>query len=183
MPSLASIEKSFPSIVNFVTTRIGNIAWRIAHVDRTWKLSRVAIETHQAWFDERNVAADCCDFAGDELNNDLSDRLRAWSEGEQVCFADVPIACAEFSDFRQHVTECCRQIPWGQTVTYGELARRAGRPGAARAVGRVMASNPLPIVVPCHRVLASNGQLGGFSAPGGLVTKQRFLDLERVVVA
>jgi methylated-DNA-[protein]-cysteine S-methyltransferase len=71
-----------------------------------------------------------------------------------------------------------RTVPFGRTTTYGELAEQAGHPGAARAVGVAMARNPWPIVVPCHRVLAKHGMLGGFSAPGGVLTKRRLLELE-----
>lgn len=71
-----------------------------------------------------------------------------------------------------------REVAPGQIVTYGELAARIGDPGAAREVGAAMARNPFPIVVPCHRVVAANGRLGGFSAPGGTETKRRLLALE-----
>ena len=76
------------------------------------------------------------------------------------------------SGFNESVLEACREIPFGHTLTYGELAERAGSPGAARAVGTAMSQNPVPIVVPCHRVVASAG-LGGFT--GGLVHKRTLL--------
>jgi methylated-DNA-[protein]-cysteine S-methyltransferase len=82
------------------------------------------------------------------------------------------------SPFAQRVLAACRQIPYGQTRSYAELAARAGSPGAARAVGSVMAQNRLPLLIPCHRVVGSQGKLGGFSAPGGLETKVRLLELE-----
>ncbi len=72
-----------------------------------------------------------------------------------------------------------RQIPPGETLTYGEVAARIGEPGAARAVGTALGQNPFPIVVPCHRVLAANGRTGGFSARGGVATKMRMLSIER----
>ena len=71
-----------------------------------------------------------------------------------------------------------RAIPPGTTATYGDVARAIGRPDAARDVGAALARNPFPIVVPCHRVLGANGKLTGFSAPGGLETKRRMLELE-----
>jgi methylated-DNA-[protein]-cysteine S-methyltransferase len=77
------------------------------------------------------------------------------------------------------ILDAARAIPAGETVTYGELAARLGRTGEARAVGAAMAANPCPIVVPCHRVLASGGGFGGFSAPGGLAFKIRLLNIER----
>lgn len=84
--------------------------------------------------------------------------------------------------FERQVLEEARRIPAGQTLTYGELAARAGSPGAAREVGHAMARNRFPIVVPCHRVLAANGGFGGFSAPGGLESKAHLLTIEKAAV-
>jgi methylated-DNA-[protein]-cysteine S-methyltransferase len=78
----------------------------------------------------------------------------------------------------ERVREAVRSIPPGETATYGEIARAIGDPGAARAVGAALGSNPFPIVVPCHRVLAADGALHGFSAPGGIATKRRMLEIE-----
>jgi methylated-DNA-[protein]-cysteine S-methyltransferase len=80
--------------------------------------------------------------------------------------------------FHQQVLKAARDIPCGTTISYGELARRVGSPGAARAVGRALGQNPFPIIVPCHRVLTSDGRTGGFSASGGAATKLRLLALE-----
>jgi methylated-DNA-[protein]-cysteine S-methyltransferase len=76
------------------------------------------------------------------------------------------------------VLQLARKIGYGRTVAYGELAARAGNSRAARAIGAVMASNPLPIIVPCHRVVASGGAIGGFSAPHGIELKKRLLEME-----
>ena len=73
-----------------------------------------------------------------------------------------------------------RSVGWGETMTYGELAQRAGSPGAARAVGQALSQNPIAVIIPCHRVLASDGGLGGFSAHGGVRAKGHLLALERV---
>ncbi len=80
--------------------------------------------------------------------------------------------------FERRIYEIARAIPPSQTLTYGEIAARAGEPHAAQAVGKAMGRNPWPIVVPCHRVVGSNGRLGGFSAPGGTRTKLRILEIE-----
>jgi methylated-DNA-[protein]-cysteine S-methyltransferase len=80
--------------------------------------------------------------------------------------------------FHRQVYDVARGIPPGSTLTYGEIAVRLGAPGAARAVGQALGRNPFPIVVPCHRVLAAGGQVGGFSAPGGRETKRRLLLIE-----
>jgi methylated-DNA-[protein]-cysteine S-methyltransferase len=81
--------------------------------------------------------------------------------------------------FEQRVYALLREVGPGATITYGELAERAGSPGAARAVGAAMGRNPVPVIIPCHRVLAGGGRSGGFSAPGGVSTKFRLLEIER----
>ncbi|MBN2581536.1 MAG: methylated-DNA--[protein]-cysteine S-methyltransferase [Planctomycetes bacterium] len=92
---------------------------------------------------------------------------------------DVAIDLSGCTPFQRCVLEACRRIPTGKVLTYGQLAARAGRPRAARAVGQAMAGNPVPLVVPCHRVVAAGGALGGFSASGGEGMKRRLLDHER----
>jgi methylated-DNA-[protein]-cysteine S-methyltransferase len=117
---------------------------------------------------------------GNDALIELAVRLRAYCDGHWDSFLDVPLDLRDLTDFQRRVSLACRQIPWGETRTYGELASRIGSPRAARAVGSVMARNRLPIVIPCHRVLGSGGRLGGYSAPGGLDMKQRLLRLEGV---
>jgi methylated-DNA-[protein]-cysteine S-methyltransferase len=104
--------------------------------------------------------------------------LQRFAEGERVEFSDVPLATDHLSRFAKRVVAACRAIPWAQVTTYGDLAAACGSPGAARAVGSVMARNRYPLVVPCHRVLASGGGLGGYSAPDGLRMKRRLLAME-----
>ena len=82
--------------------------------------------------------------------------------------------------FNRRVYEIARTIGPGATLTYGDIALRLGSPGTARAVGQALGQNPWPIVVPCHRVLAADGRMGGFSAPGGVATKRRMLNIEGV---
>jgi O-6-methylguanine DNA methyltransferase len=84
-----------------------------------------------------------------------------------------------FTPFKCKVLQACMKVKHGQTMTYKQLARLAGRPNAARAVGSIMARNRTPLIIPCHRVLGSDGRLHGFSAPGGLEAKQKMLNLER----
>jgi methylated-DNA-[protein]-cysteine S-methyltransferase len=110
-------------------------------------------------------------------------RLRRYAGGERVDFAGLPLDLGGVGDFDRLVYEALLQVGWGETVTYGELARRAGSPGLARAIGQSMGRNPLPIIIPCHRVLATGSRIGGFSAPGGTTTKQRLLALEGVDTA
>jgi methylated-DNA-[protein]-cysteine S-methyltransferase len=91
---------------------------------------------------------------------------------------DIPLDDRGIDDFRRAVYAATRQIAPGGTRTYGQIARAIGRPEAARDVGVALSRNPTPIIVPCHRVVAANGALTGFSAPGGLATKRRMLELE-----
>lgn len=107
--------------------------------------------------------------------------VRAYFAGKRVEF-EVEVELSDQPAFRRRVLQACARIPFGETVTYAELARAARRPGAARAVGNAMASNPLPLVMPCHRVLRADGSPGGFSAAGGVALKRRMLELERAAV-
>ncbi|MCA9102265.1 MAG: MGMT family protein [Pirellulales bacterium] len=108
----------------------------------------------------------------------LADRITAFAAGVPVEFDDVEVDTSDFTPFGQRVVKKCRRIAYGQTLSYGQLARVAGRPRAARAVGNVMAQNRVPLIVPCHRVIASGGQLGGYGAAAGLETKRMLLELE-----
>lgn len=107
--------------------------------------------------------------------------LRAYFAGEFVEF-EVALDYATAPPFHHRVWEACRTVPYGQTTTYRELAVRVGVPGAARAVGNAMRTNRFPPVVPCHRVLRSDGGLGGFSGGDGVPFKQRLLEMERARV-
>ncbi|MCC6126760.1 MAG: methylated-DNA--[protein]-cysteine S-methyltransferase [Pirellulales bacterium] len=109
----------------------------------------------------------------------LVERLRAYAAGRPDDFRDVSVDWEKMTAFRRKVLEHCRRIPYGKTMTYGELAARAGSPRAARAVGSCMARNRVPLVIPCHRVVPAGGRLGDYSAPGGVETKRRLLDMER----
>jgi methylated-DNA-[protein]-cysteine S-methyltransferase len=108
----------------------------------------------------------------------LVTRLQEYAAGQRDEFRDVCIDFGSCSPFQRRVLECCRRIPYGTTVTYGELAAVAGFERAGRAVGNCMAHNRVPILVPCHRVVRSDGCLGRYSALGGTKTKRRLLVLE-----
>lgn len=100
-------------------------------------------------------------------------------EGEQTDFSEVPIDLGEQEPLFERIYAAVRQLGWGETTTYGAVARALGAgPEVARDVGRAMAMNPLPLIIPCHRVLAAGGKVGGFSAPGGAESKARMLALE-----
>lgn len=105
--------------------------------------------------------------------------VQRYFAGEQVEFSDVALDLDAHDDFFRRTYAAARRIPWGRTTTYGNLAKElGGGPEAARAVGQAMARNPVPLIIPCHRVLAAGGKLGGFSAPGGTAAKERMLALE-----
>ena len=114
---------------------------------------------------------------------DLLERLVRYAAGAADDFFDVPVLLGAMTPFQRRVVASCRAIPCGSTRTYGQLAASAGSPGAARAVGQVMASNRIPLIVPCHRVVAASGGLGGFSAPQGVVMKKRLLAMEQLAAA
>ena len=99
--------------------------------------------------------------------------------GQPVDLGDVLLDDAGIPDFHRRVYAVARTIAPGTTLTYGEVARRLGEPGAARAVGQALGHNPFAIIVPCHRVLAAAGRIGGFSAVGGSATKRHILTIER----
>lgn len=111
---------------------------------------------------------------------DLVQRIELYATGEKIDFSDVPVDLSGIDDFCLAIYEAARKLGFGETTTYGELARRAGRPGLPRETGAALGANPVPLVIPCHRVLAAGGKIGGFSAPGGSVSKQRMLALEGV---
>jgi methylated-DNA-[protein]-cysteine S-methyltransferase len=100
-------------------------------------------------------------------------------DGEKRDLSGIPLDDGDVDEFRRRVYAATRDIGPGETKTYGEIARAIGDPGAARAVGAALGANPFPIVIPCHRVLAADGALHGFSAPGGIATKRRMLEIER----
>jgi methylated-DNA-[protein]-cysteine S-methyltransferase len=114
----------------------------------------------------------------DSWSAELARRFKSYARGDEGDFNDLRLDLGHLTGFQRRVVELCRRIPRGETLSYGELARQAGAPGAARAVGNVMANNRFPLVVPCHRVIAADGRLGGFSARNGLRLKRRLLDLE-----
>jgi methylated-DNA-[protein]-cysteine S-methyltransferase len=109
-------------------------------------------------------------------------KLQRYFTGAPTELADTPLDLAAVPAFPRQLYEEMLNLSWGDTLTYGELAARVGATGAAQAVGRAMGQNPVPVIIPCHRVLASGNRMGGFSAPGGARTKLRLLDLEGTVL-
>jgi methylated-DNA-[protein]-cysteine S-methyltransferase len=110
--------------------------------------------------------------------------VKRYFAGEAIDFSAIKLDLDGQDAFFREIYDAARQIGWGSTTTYGSLARQLGRgPEAAREVGQAMAKNPVALIIPCHRVLAAGNRIGGFSAPGGSVSKARMLELEGVNLA
>lgn len=110
----------------------------------------------------------------------LRQQIAQYYAGKKTAFT-VDLDLTGIPPFRAEVLKACRRIPHGKTASYADLARAAGNESAVRAAGGAMAKNPMPIVIPCHRVLRSDGGLGGFSSADGVSEKQRLLELEGIL--
>lgn len=144
--------------------RPGDSRWPESDVDPTGRLGV------RIWVGEKEP----------RLTAPLSDAVTRYFAGDAEAFRGLPIAPAG-TEFQLAVWEACARVPFGETITYGDLAAQAGRPGAARAVGQAMNRNPVPLVVPCHRVVGSDHALVGYSM-GGVHVKKWLLEHERSVV-
>ena len=109
---------------------------------------------------------------------ELRRALERYAQGRFVDLRPFKIDLGRTTAYRKRVLETARRIPYGTTMSYGELATRSGKPRAARAVGSAMASNPIALLIPCHRVVAAGGAIGGFSCRTGVELKQRLLEME-----
>src|SRR4051794_9150362 len=104
--------------------------------------------------------------------------IKANLDGQRHDFSGVEVDFGDLPSFNRAVYAVASSIPFGSTLSYGDVAQAVGEAGAAQAVGRALGQNPVPVIVPCHRVVAAGGRLGGFSAPGGADTKRRLLAIE-----
>lgn len=141
---------------------------------------------HASWLPERTEAALRARIAkrpyvewppSPEIDSAIAN-IRALTEGEKRDLMEIALDMARIGAFERAVYERARAIIPGTTRTYGEIAADLGDKSAARAVGQALGRNPFPIIVPCHRVLGANGKVGGFSAPGGVATKLKLLEIE-----
>jgi methylated-DNA-[protein]-cysteine S-methyltransferase len=114
------------------------------------------------------------------LTEQVAGMLKSYFAGEQQDFDDVPVDLGNLTEYRKRILLLIRAIPSGEVRSYGEVAAMSGDSRAARAIGGAMASNPVPVIIPCHRVVAGNGKLTGFTAPGGLAVKKILLMMEGV---
>jgi len=174
-PTAASGNMVFETALGFV-----GIAWsetglsRLCLFQRDRSAVERRLEKHGAVpGGENNTPAWVAKLVGD---------VKAYAEGEDIDFSTVPVDLSGIDDFRLAIYDAARTLAFGETTTYGELAKRAGHAGLPRETGQALASTPVPLVIPCHRILAAGGKIGGFSAPGGSTTKERMLALEGVRV-
>ncbi|MCM0082496.1 methylated-DNA--[protein]-cysteine S-methyltransferase [Geomonas sp. Red32] len=142
-------------------------------VDHRLPFGTSTVEEARAW------AAECYPFATGEsaLTRTGVKLLEAYFAGEPVSF-DLPLDLGGFTSFQKEVYHRVFGIGYGKVMSYGEVAAACGSPKGARAIGGAMARNRLPVIIPCHRVLAGNGQLTGFTAPGGVASKKDLLVME-----
>lgn len=166
----------------FFDTRIGRcgLAWTPKGFDGVALPDRDA-KTTQIRFSRRFAARPQLVEPPSEVLG-VAQRVQGLLNGKPDALTDVPLDLRGVSDFARTVYRTLRRVRPGSTITYGRLAQRVGRPAGARAVGRTMAANPLPILVPCHRVVRSDNALGGFSAAAGVRLKAKMLYFEGVVL-
>jgi methylated-DNA-[protein]-cysteine S-methyltransferase len=157
------------------------IAWSDAGVVR-FQLPLKSAEAADLWLQRRLSGAEPC--APPEELAAVVAAAKRYFDGEEADFTHVRLDLGGLGgedSFLSRIYAALRRVGWGRTTTYGALAKEVGGSReAARDVGQAMASNPAPLIIPCHRVLAAGGKIGGFSAPGGSTTKIRMLELEGV---
>lgn len=156
------------------------IAWSEAGI------TRFQLPTHSAEATERNLLRRVPGAVPGRPPVEIDEAVatvKRYFAGEAVDFSRFTLDLGDQDAFFRQVYDAARQVGWGETTTYGTLARQLGAgPEAARDVGQAMARNPVALLIPCHRVLAAGGKVGGFSAPGGSAAKVRMLELEGVHV-
>lgn len=147
-------------------------------------VTRFQLPAQSAEATERNVLRRVSGAEAGEPTPAISEviaAVRRYFDGETIDFSNVAVDLDGQDEFFRQIYHALRRIGWGHTTTYGSIAKDLGAgPQAARDVGQAMARNPVPLIIPCHRVLAAGGKVGGFSAPGGATSKVRMLELEGV---
>lgn len=149
-------------------------------LQRLWFGYRKQADLNKITRETEAIAIDDSDLSEEQRN--VVELVTNYCAGHFVDFRDIDLNLDNHTLFQRKVIKACRKIPFGETKSYGELADQAGSPKAARAVGSTMAKNIFPLIVPCHRVVGSNGKLHGFSAPDGLNMKARLLKMEHEAV-
>jgi methylated-DNA-[protein]-cysteine S-methyltransferase len=156
------------------------IAWRGARIARFQLPARSATETKSNLL--RRVRGAAPGTPSPDMEKIIT-AVKRYFEGENIDFSDIDIDLGGQDELFLRIYAAARRVGWGRTTTYGTLTKELGLgPEFARDVGQAMARNPVPLIIPCHRVLAAGGKVGGFSAPGGSTSKIRMLELEGVHV-
>jgi methylated-DNA-[protein]-cysteine S-methyltransferase len=157
------------------------IAWRGDVIEGTQLPEQRVADTRQRLRDQfGGPEGEAVEGTPPSAIQDAIDRMVSSLRGEADDLVDVPLDLDALPPFQRKVFEVVRTIPAGETLSYGEVAAAVGSPGAARAVGQALGRNPFPIVIPCHRVLAAGGRIGGFTAQGGVSVKAKMLAAEGV---
>jgi methylated-DNA-[protein]-cysteine S-methyltransferase len=164
----------FETVIGFM-----GIAWSEAGLTRLCLPQRNRDAVERRLLHHAGIAAS---NAQPQWITELIASIKAYAAGEDVGFSDVPVDLTGVDDFRLAIYNAARKLAFGETTTYGELAKRAGHAGLARETGAALGANPVPLIIPCHRILAAGGKIGGFSAPGGSTTKEKMLAMEGVRV-
>lgn len=174
------METGMPTVDHFYTT----VTTDLGAIGMAWTrrgLRRVMLPAKDREATLRRLLAgmpDACEVRPEGVTAEVAAALARYAAGERVDFTFVPLDPPATDRFHEAIYRALCDVGYGETTTYGALCAAAGFPTAARETGTALGRNPVPIVVPCHRVLAAGGALGGFSAPGGVDTKRRLLTLE-----
>ncbi|MDT6940025.1 methylated-DNA--[protein]-cysteine S-methyltransferase [Brucella pseudogrignonensis] len=164
--------------INIFETPIGpcGIAW---HTDKIIGVEIGDLDESETRYRLRSRFSNANEAAPPAYVSAAIDKVRALLEGGNPDFSQTPLALDPLPELNRKVYEILLALKAGETITYGAIARRLGDVSLSQAVGYALGKNPFPIIVPCHRVLGSNGKVGGFSAAGGTATKLRLLNIER----
>ena len=149
------------------------LAWTELGIARVALPGRDRAET-QSWVGRDHALPGVPDGALGEVPS----MIRRYADGENIPFTSVPLDLGAVPDFHRRAYAELLKVGYGETTTYGAIARTLGDVTLSRAVGQAMGQNPIPLIIPCHRVLGADGKAGGFSAPGGVSAKMRMLALE-----
>lgn len=178
MKSNVNSRRSRLSVAYLPKTPFGQIGLAATEAGLAFLEMQTSPERFEANLREQGFLTDTKDLP---ILDQTIEQLQAYFQGTGKAF-DITIDWQRFTPFQEAVLQQTLAIPYGQVKTYAQIACAIGKPHAARAVGQVEAHNPIPIIIPCHRVIGSDRSLHGYGAPGGLLTKARLLELEGVQI-
>ncbi len=177
---LADNSNSHPCSPTAQSWRVFRVAWGWCGVRRSQQgLTRLCLPVPTREEAVKAIGGGAVEADGDRLLDEVAKALQAYFAGEAVEF-DVPVDLGERGTFGERVLRACARIGWGRIASYAQMADAAGTPRGARAAGQALGRNPVPVVIPCHRVVGSDGRLVGFGS--GLAMKCRLLELEGIEI-